>query len=69
MTKTIKPFLDVVNKFCLYSGEEFSLFMAVINEHCINKGIYDIETIEKVWNQFKQSLEIAVRNMTTEKRK
>ncbi len=61
--KVFRDFLKVIDECGLHSGEEYTTFMSVIHEHCIEKGIYDLETIKKTWFTFKNSLEDLVRNL------
>jgi hypothetical protein len=39
-------------------------FRSVIQEHCLNKGLYAFNDIEKAWKSYKTSLKNAVKNIT-----
>jgi len=56
-------FLKVIEE-CDIHSDNFSTFMAVTKEHCLDKGITDYEAIKKNWLEFKMSLNNAVKNMT-----
>lgn len=56
-------FLDVVKECNIQTGDDFVHFMAVIKEHCLDKGITDYKEIIKVWNEHKQSLKDIVKNI------
>ena len=49
-------FFDIIDEFNLCK-EDIKTFVSVIKEHCINKGIYDLESIKNTWKEFKNSLE------------
>lgn len=53
----LRLFFDLIEELDIKNGTDFELFQSVIQEHCINKGIYDLESIRNTWKEFKESLE------------
>ena len=51
------PFADLKQNWRIHSDDDFHLFICVIYEHCLEKGITNIEDIHKCWINFKQNLE------------
>lgn len=45
-------------------GTNYADFRSVIQEHCLNKGLYAFNDIEKAWKSYKTSLKNAVKNIT-----
>ena len=45
-------------------GTNYADFRNVIQEHCLNKGLYAFNDIEKAWKSYKTSLKNAVKNIT-----
>ena len=60
MTVYFQRFLDENH---IKTGEDFSHFMAVITEHCLDKGIRDYEVIKKTWRDHKNSLKNTVKSI------
>lgn len=45
-------------------GTNYADFRSVIQEHCLSKGLYSFDDIEKAWKSYKTSLKNAVKNIT-----
>ena len=45
-------------------GTNYADFRSVIQEHCLSKGLYAFDDIEKAWKSYKTSLKNAVKNIT-----
>lgn len=45
-------------------GTNYADFRSVIQEHCLSKGLYSFDDIEKAWKSYKISLKNAVKNIT-----
>ena len=56
-------FLEVIKQCNIKTGYDFEQFMAVIDEHCLQKGITDFKSIQKVWDEHIQSLKRVVNNI------
>ena len=56
-------FLDVLKECDIQTGYDFAHFMSVIDEHCLNKGITDYDTIIKTWNNHKNGLKSIIESL------
>ena len=56
-------FLDVLKECKIKTGYDFSHFMSVIQEHCLDKGITDYKSILECWNKHKESLEDILKDL------
>lgn len=45
-------------------GTNYVDFRSVIQEHCLSRGLYSFDDIEKAWKSYKTSLKNAVKNIT-----
>lgn len=45
-------------------GTNYADFRSVIQEHCLSRGLYSFDDIEKAWKSHKTSLKNAVKNIT-----
>lgn len=48
-------------------GTNYADFRSVIQEHCLNKGLYAFADIEKVWKEHIKSLKKAVKSIKGDK--
>lgn len=63
MENKIQTFLGVIIDCNIRNKEDYATFMAVIKEHCLDKGITDYDSIKTTWIQFKTSLKDLVEHV------
>ena len=50
-------FLEVIAECDIQHKEDYATFMAVIKEHCLDKGVTEYEEIKDTWLRFKANLQ------------
>ncbi len=54
--------LELMDKWGV-DGTNYADFRSVIQEHCLNKGLYAFDDIEKVWKEHQESIKNVVKNI------
>ena len=58
-----KNFLEVVEDCGIKTGYDFTHFMAVTKEHCVDKGITDYDEVKRIWEEHKDSIKKGVNSI------